>query len=363
MKTVSRYVIREFAEASVFGLVVFSVILLLDQVFQLIDLILSKHVPVLLVVKLFLLVLPNIFSLTIPMATLFGILLAYGRLSEDNEITALRSTGSDYRTFTVPVLACAAILSIALVYFNQVLSPQTHKYFRKMYTEIAATAPMVKFEEKTITSVGDYRLYVKRTDRKANVLHGINIYKFSDQEVGVPWRIAASSGTVSVAGRAVVLNLYNGYWQKTNPSHPGRLVHLTFSAYTFPIPFGDTTASASTSLREMTFSELRREIAVYTTRRMPTGFLENELWLRFVLALAPLMFAFIGIPLGVITEKGGKSIGFGMSLLILFGFYLLLVTAMNIGENGFIKPRFVLWLPHAVLLGTGTWLWRKMLRK
>jgi lipopolysaccharide export LptBFGC system permease protein LptF len=113
----------------------------------------------------------------------------------------------------------------------------------------------------------------------------------------------------------------------------------------------------------MNFNELRREIGVYSLRRMPTYFLENELWLRFVLALAPLMFAILAIPLGIITEKGAKSIGFGMSLLILFGFYILLVTSMNIGENGYVKPQYILWLPHVVMLASGIFLWKKMLRK
>ena len=363
MKIVHRYVIREFNEASFFGLVDFSTILLLDQVFQLINLILSKHVSVFLVAKLFLLVLPNIFSLTVPMATHLGILLAFGRLSEDNEITALRGTGSAYGSFTFPILICAAALSFSLIYFNQFLSPNTHKSFRKMYTEILTNTPLIRFEEKTITTIGEYHLYVKRSDTDAGVLRGINIYKFSNEEVGVPWRIAASSGTVAVTPQAVILTLHNGYWQKPNPARPGNLIHMTFRTYIFPIPINDKALPASQSLREMNFNELRQEIATYRTRKMPTNFLENEFWLRFVLALAPLMFAIIAIPLGIITEKGAKSIGFGMSLLILFGFYILLVTAMNIGENGYIRPGIILWLPHIVLLAAGSFLWKKMLRK
>ncbi|MGA2090261.1 MAG: LptF/LptG family permease [Endomicrobiales bacterium] len=363
MKIIHRYIIREFIEASLFGLIVFSTILLLDQVFQLIDLILSKHVSFFIVAKLFLLVLPNIFSLTIPMATLFGILLAFGRLSGDNEITALRATGSSYGAFTIPVLIAAAVLSLSLVYFNQVLSPQTHKNFRKMYTEILTTTPLIRFEEKTLTTIGDYHLYVKRTDPATSVLHGINIYKFSNEEVGVPWRIAASSGTVTVTPQAVILTLHNGYWQKPNPSRPGDLINMTFRTYLFPIAIGDKVMPTSQSLREMTFNELRQEIKKYQLNKMPTYFLENELWLRFVLAIAPLMFAIIAVPLGIITEKGAKSIGFGMSLLILFGFYILLVTSMNISENGYIKPQYILWMPHIIMGATGVYLWKKMLRK
>jgi lipopolysaccharide export system permease protein len=238
MKIIHRYVIREFVESFLFGLLVFSGILLLDQIFQLINLFLSKGISFWMVLKLFVLILPNIFSLTIPMAVLFGILLSYGRLSEDNEITALRCNGVSYRTVTGPVLSVVVILSLFLVYFNQELSPSTHKQFRQIYQEILTQRPLLKFEEKEITALGEYQIYVQNVDKKANVLNGVNIYRFSKDEVGVPWRISASSATLAVNPQAVIFYLYNGYWQKPNPSRPDTLVHLQFSTYQFSIPLG-----------------------------------------------------------------------------------------------------------------------------
>jgi LPS export ABC transporter permease LptF len=363
MKIIHRYVIREFLESFFFGLLVFSSILLLDQVFQLIDLVLSKGISLLIVIRLFLLILPNIFSLTVPMSALFGIILAYGRLSEDNEITAMRSNGLDYWNFTAPVLVVVLLMSVFLVYFNQYLSPTTHKHFRQIYQEVLTQRPLVKFEEKEITTLGDYRLYVQKVDRASNTLHGVNIYRFSKDEVGVPWRISASSATVAVTPQGVVFYLYNGYWQKSNPSRPDSLVHLTFSNYQFTISLEGNIMPTSQSLREMDINELRREIATYRSKKLPVNFLENELWLRFVLAVAPLAFALTAVPLGIITQRGGRSIGFGVSLLILFGYYTLLVTALNIGEKGFVSPRYILWLPDAATGITGFFLWRRMLKK
>ena len=62
-------------------------------------------------------------------------------------------------------------------------------------------------------------------------------------------------------------------------------------------------------------------------------------------------------------ERGGKSINFGMSLIVLFGYYLLLVSAINLGEKGIAQPRYILWMPDAVVCVLGAFLWRKMLKK
>jgi LPS export ABC transporter permease LptF len=363
MKIIYRYVVREFLESFLFGLAVFSSILLLDQIFQLINLFLSKGISLWVVVRLFVLILPNIFSLAVPMASLLGILLAYGRLSEDNEITALRSTGMSYFRFTMPTLALIALFSVSLVYFNMDLSPRTHRQFRKMYQEILIQRPLVKFEEKAITSVDEYRIYVEKVDRKTNTLYGINIYRFDPQDQGVPWRISASSAAVSVSPHGIVFHLSNGYWQKANPAKPSDLVHLNFTTYQFSIPFGGQAMPFSQSLREMSGAQLLAEIDDYKTRKLPTAFLENEYWLRWTISLAPLVLAIAGMPLGMIFERGGKSIGFGMSLLILFGFYTLLVTGLNIGEKGYIPARYILWLPDIVTLAVGVLLWRKLLKR
>ncbi|MBN1621349.1 MAG: LptF/LptG family permease [Endomicrobiales bacterium] len=366
MKIIQRYIIKEFIVSFIFGLVVFSGILLLDQIFQLVDLLLGKGVSFWIVLNLFLLALPNILTLTIPMATLFGILLAYGRLSEDNEITALRSAGTSYFNFTLPIVFIVIFFSLFLVYFNQNLAPKTHKGFRNIFKTILKTRPITKFEEKSIINLNEYRIYVEKIDKKTNLLKGVNIYKFSDKPddpSSTSWRISASSAVVYVNSDFIVFDLYRGYWQKPNPAMPENLIHLKFFQYKFNIPLGTNKIPMSQSLKEMNGDELRREILKYRQKKLPTNFLEVEYWIRWILATAPFFFALVGVPLGIVLEKGKKSISFGISLLILFTYYLLLVTGLNIGEKGYVSPRLILWMPNMITFILGIFLWRKMLKK
>jgi LPS export ABC transporter permease LptF len=363
MKIIHRYILREFAESFIFGLLVFSGILLLDQIFQLINLVLGKGVSIWIVFRLFMLILPNIFSVAIPMAVLFGILLSYGRLSEDNEIIVLRSTGLNYFTFTWPVIALVFLLSAGLVLFNQEISPLTHRQFRAIYQDILRQRPLIKFENKTITSLNEYRIFVTEVDKKTNTLYGVNIYKFDPKEAGIPWRISASSATVTLSSKSVVFHLFTGYWQKPTPKELRDLVHLNFLKYQFSIPINDSMMPQSQSLKEMSGRDISREIKKYRDKNMPTNFLENEYWLRWTLAFAPFALCMIGIPLGMIVERGAKSVGFGMSLLVLFGYYMLLVTGINMGEKGYMPAGVVMWLPNLITLLLGLLLWRKMLKK
>ncbi|MCL2335331.1 MAG: LptF/LptG family permease, partial [Endomicrobia bacterium] len=310
IKKLHIYIIKEFCGSFLFGLAVFSMLLILDQIFQLVNLFLSKGVAFFLVLKLFAFILPNIMSLAIPMSVLFGVLIAYGRLSEDNEITAMKANGMNYKTLAVPVIVFVCIISAFLLFFNHFWSPSMQKDFRNLYEEILLKRPLVTFSEKTITKLGDYQIYASEVNNRNNTLSGVNIYKFEKQKpkisvststaAGVQtqsqpqkqqpnissstiaaakpqpqkqqpddmslkqqkeqgsWRIAASSASVKVYSNGVRFTLYNGYWQRANPSDINNMIHMTFNSYNFFIDLGSAIKGNSSSMREMSSPEIRK---------------------------------------------------------------------------------------------------------
>ncbi len=369
VKILHKYLLKEFIASFGFGLIIFSAILLLDQIFQFVDLFLSKGVSFFLILQLFILIIPNILSLTIPMAILFGALLSCGRFAEDNEITVMKSTGISYKTMAMPLIVFVICISIGLVWFNHYLSPSTHQYFRTLYKKILTEAPLAKFSEKTITSIGDYKIYAHEVNSKNNTLTGINIYKFEKIENNtdrksdhIPWRIAASYGTIGVDKGTIILTLYDGYWQRTDPNEYGSMIHMNFGTYKFTIPISSQIDFSDVALRELDSKKLRKKIktAANDTER---NNLTNEYWLRWTVAVAPIIFVLIAIPVGIMAGKGGKAIGFGMSLGVIFIYYLLLVISLNVGEKGYAPSWCIMWLPDFVLLIVGILLFRKMLKK
>jgi len=88
---------------------VFTIILILNLIFDLINLFLSKGISFFIILKLFTFYIPNILTVSIPTAVLFATMLAYGRLSADNEITVMKSSGIDYKTLTMPIIILVCI--------------------------------------------------------------------------------------------------------------------------------------------------------------------------------------------------------------------------------------------------------------
>ena len=376
IKKLHLYIIKEFFGSFVFGLTVFSMILLLDQVFQLVDLFLSKGVALWIVIKLFIFILPNILSLAIPMAVLFGVLIAYGRLSEDNEITAMKATGADYRTLSVPVIIFVALISVFLVFFNHFWSPSMHGNFRNLFEEIIMKRPLVKFDEKSIVKLGEYQIYANKVNSLDNTMSGVNIYKFEQEKKSNrpqqkqdtmdqqgTWRIAASSASVKVFANGVQMQLYNGYWQRANPSDMENMIHMTFKTYTFFIPLEDARKANNTTMQQMSSSEILKTIKQYKGQNLPYAVYAIEFWMRWILALAPIAFVLVALPIGIMAGKGGKAIGFGMSLGVIFVYYMLLVIAMNVSEKGYVDPKFIMWLPNVVISCAGIFLFTKMVKK
>ena len=365
IKILHRYIVKEFLGSFAFGLIVFSAILLIDQIFQFVDLFLARGVAFWLVLQLFLLVIPTILSLTIPMAILFGVLISYGRFAEDNEITVMKATGVDYKTLAMPVIVFVAIISLGLVFFNHDLAPSTHKYFRTLYKNILTQTPLAKFNEKTITDIGDYKFYAHKVNSKNNTMEGINIYKFSDKnsDDNVPWRIASSSATIKVTGNKVMLKLYNGYWQRTEPNKPGSIIHTNFHSYQFEVPIDQNISFDDLSLKELSSKKLRAKIKKIPENDQQIYTYKNEYWLRWILSIAPIAFVIIAVPIGIMAGKGGKAISFGMSLGVILIYYMLLIVGINLGEKGIIPSAIILWLPNMVITLIGLMLFKKMSKK
>jgi lipopolysaccharide export system permease protein len=312
------------------------------------------------------------------MAVLFGVLISYGRLSEDNEITAMKANGLGYSTMSVPVIVFICLISVFMIFFNHFWSPKMHSDFRNLYEEILTKRPLVTFSEKTITKLGGYQLYANKVDSLNNSLSGVNIYKFEDkkkepqktyskqsglQEQSGSWRIAASSASVKVYYSGVRLTLYNGYWQLANPSNINSMIHMTFASYEFFIPLGNVVRGNSSSLKEMTSPHILKTIKDYKNQKLPYIAYESEFWLRWIFSLASIAFVIIALPIGIMSGKGGKAIGFGMSLGVILFYYSLLILSLNLSERGYAPAALIMWLPNAAVTACGLFLFSKMVKK
>lgn len=361
MKTLTRYILTEYFPPLLLGVIIFTFVLLLDNIFDFVDLFLNKGVRFVTILKLLSLILPSIFSLTIPMGFLLGSLLTFGRLSEDGEITALRASGQHMVRLFWPPLFVALIISTGLVYFNAEITPRAQNSFRQLYREVLKQNPLVQLEEKTFLKITNFRIYVHSINKKTGLLKGIHIYRL--EEKAPPTRIHAREGYAQTHENRIVFQLFDGTIQQIDQEEPARTTVSSFKKYDIQIPFKNSSQTTRKNIRSMKTSEIIREIASYRSQNLPTTYLETEYHLRNAISFAPFAFCLIGMMLGIKLERGGKSIGFGMSLFIIFIYYLLLVGGITISEKGYLASWFDLWLCNIVMLFIGGILLINILKK
>lgn len=146
MFILSRYILRQHVGPFVFGFSVITLIWILNLLFKELNRILSKGLPPLVVAEFFALNLAWIIALTVPMATLISSLMAFGRLSADNEITAIKANGVSLYKVLLPVLVAAAMLSGFLIWFNNNVLPEFNHRLATLIRDIAQKKPTLNIE-------------------------------------------------------------------------------------------------------------------------------------------------------------------------------------------------------------------------
>jgi LPS export ABC transporter permease LptF len=337
----------------------FSGVLLLDKVFDLVDLLVNKGVSLAISLKIFLLFLPTIFSLSIPMSLLLACLLTFGRLSEDHEITALRASGLSFHQILWPPAVVALIFSAALIPFNTTLAPMAMSQFRTLTHKIAATDPLLKIEPRRFTNVQNIRLYAGWVSPDRKVLQNVWIFQNFKQ---YGQRVFADRGTARVSDDRLTLRLENGQLERFSYDAPSDFMHTEFQRFDLTASFANSAGERNRSWREFRIEQLRAEKARRRSLGRSVREIDAELHLRFAIAFAPLAFALIGMPLGVALERGGRGVGFSASLGVIFLYYLLLMLGQNVAERGILPAPIGLWIGNATLALVGVFLYQQRLR-
>ncbi|HKQ57675.1 MAG TPA: LptF/LptG family permease [Candidatus Eisenbacteria bacterium] len=211
MRILHSYILRLHLVPFVLGFAVVTFVLVMDVLFDYLDLVLNRGVAVLVVLQLFLLSLGYIVALSAPCAVLVAVLMTFGRLSQDHEITALKASGINMASVLAVPLLAATLLAGFLTFFNDRILPETNHAFANLLIDIGRMRPTVKLQEGVfITDFPGYDMLVQSVNGRTNEMKGITIYQLNPG--GHPTTILAKSGFLSYTpdGRTAVLELRDG---------------------------------------------------------------------------------------------------------------------------------------------------------
>lgn len=336
-------------------------VLLLDKLFDIVDLIFNKGVDIFTVARLFSLFIPTIVPLTLPMAALLACLVTYGRLSEENEITAVRAAGvSLTHVFWLPI-AFALFLSFLLVPFNTTIAPMANRAFRGIYEKILQSEPLINVEPRRFFAIKNIKLLAENIHPGTNRMSNVFVYQMNPD--GRPAdRIFAKTGSLESNRDSLTLRLQSGQLQKYDLSDPSRLTHITFKSYEVNVPLKQDEKKDSLRFRNFSTKDLENLIKDAKMRGLPAGGLEAEYSLRYAIAFAPLALAMIGIPLATTLRRGGRTFGFGITIVVIFMYYLLLIFGLTMAEKSKLPAPLALWIGNATCFVASFILMRRLLK-
>ncbi|MGD0584507.1 MAG: LPS export ABC transporter permease LptF [Oryzomonas sp.] len=346
------YIIREIASLFLFGIVVFTLILLMGRLIKLTDLVISRGVPMADVSRMILYLMPSFLVFTIPMAFLLAVLLAFGRLSADNEITVMKSGGLSLVQIMPPVMLCAMVAVLLTLAASTIGVPWGNTGFKRISFEMLKQNVAATIREKVFwDEIPGIILYTDHYDEQNQTLKGVIIQDSRDQ--ARPMTIFAATGKVGCTpGQLdICLVLNNGSIHAAGRGEEYRLVN--FGEYDLTVAGPDKEGGIGRNELDMGINELRHQIDNPATPKATRLKMTAELQSRFAFPFASLVFAVVAVPLGIQNRRSGKSAGFSVSIGILLAYYVLLSLLRTLAERGTLPAGLALWLPNMIFLAAG----------
>ncbi|MBE9502613.1 MAG: LPS export ABC transporter permease LptF [Proteobacteria bacterium] len=358
-RIINRYIAKEITVPFFLGLSIFTFILLMDKMLKLIELVVSKGVKLSEMMSIIVFILPSFFAVTIPMAFLLALLLAFGRLSGDEELTAIKSSGLSLFQMMPPVIALSVVTFIITLLLMVYVLPWGNYSFRiMMYDIVKRKADTGIVPGRLVDSFEDMILYVKEKDQASGRYKGVLI---SEEKSGKKSRtITAREGEIfsKPDNLSVTLRLYDGAIHREGEKERQYKV-INFSTYDITLSMnfkGSEAGGISKGDRELSLSEIRDRIEVLKERGEAYNYLLVEFHKKFSIPFACIVFSFIGVPLGIQGKRSGKAYGFTISLLLITIYYIFLLTGEAIGDKGKIPPFLSMWAPNIFFLILGFYL-------
>ncbi len=352
---INRYLMREITGIFVLGLTIFTLVLLMGRMVKLMEMVVANGVPLAEVLRLIVLLLPSFLVLTIPMAFLLAVLLAFGRLSSDNEITVLKASGLSLGALLPPVLLTAGAAALLTLFISVEAVPWGNTGFKQMTMDVARKYAASAIRERIFRDdLPGIVLYVDQYDEARRTMQRVMIQDSRDQER--PLTIFAQSGLISSDDSTGVLRilLKNGTIH-TQRKDDYRLI--SFGEYLLTAESGRSTPLVRTEM-DLGIGELRNAIASSKLPPQTRLKMATELHSRFAFPFATFVFAILALPLGLSNRRSGKGSGFTISILILLVYYVLLSFLRTLAEKGGISPVLAVWLPNLIFLSIGLLLLR-----
>lgn len=355
-KVLDKFILGELRAPFLFGMMAFSIILVAGGLlFQLADLIIERGVSLGVVARLFLYYMPRLVAFTVPMSCLLAALLGFSKLSTNSELVALKSAGLSFQRIMRPVVVAAFFVSIGSFLVNETVVPLSEKAAANvMVYEVLKQTPPI-FKEKIFLreeSAGKLKrvIYIDKMNNRTNVMQNIIVQEFEDgRMIRV---ISAKTGEW----------INSGWWMDDGKvfeiKEDGSVsLMFKFDRQALMLLFNPEEVKKKVEdPDQMTISALYQTIKLNEATGMDSSKLWMILHLRISIPWACLILAIVGAALGSRPQRSGSSVGLGLSVIIVFVYYVIMSFTRSLGESAYLPPFIAAWTANAIFLIVGSYL-------
>jgi lipopolysaccharide export system permease protein len=303
------------------------------------------------VIEYYIVFIPEIIRLMLPVSVLLGGLFTVGKLSTQNELTAIKSSGVSFYRFTIPFMATAFVISLFAVYFGGYVVPEANKqriYIEQTYLKkgLVSSGSNIYFQDSysRIVTIAYYNVKIEKANR-------VSIQEFDPNNITeMVARIDAQSMVYDSSTTNWILKdgarrYFYGNKDSVINFSSLEIDYLSFS----PTEIIEKQKKPD----EMNLDELQ----AYAQSQLNSGNdptrVRIEYHSRFAFAFASFVVILFGLTISANKRKGGTAIQFGINVLLTFIYLVFMKVSQAFGKNGVLNPFFTAWLANFVFLTAG----------
>lgn len=465
MRILSGYILRQLVAPFAFALTSLTALMLLDQVAKMFRDLVGKGLGWRIITEVFMLSIPFMLAVVVPMAVLVTVLYTFTRMASDNEVTAMKASGISLFRIGLPVMGAAVVVALGLFWFSDNVLPEANHQLQTLRRSISRKSPTFALSARSVNEIVTRELFLEaqKVDPQTSHLRDVTIWDATRPEL--MRTIIADSGTMALNEQQtdLYLTLYDGEIRETDADKPGEFQRIWFETELLRIAdIGNELDRSATSMRgdrELPIDSMRSKVAENYSRaaeaartsaalalsytdqllgglsgdvgpidaeeaageataaadstgteerhavvgeavdnaRTPAGAvdaeepafttgwragqrismpaaaqnsfrsyaaqedryiksarqLEVEIWKKYSLPAACVIFVLIGIPIAVRYHRGGISMVVGVSFLVFTAYYVALIGGESVADQELLSPFWAMWAPNVLFLVVG----------
>ncbi len=420
LKVLPKYLLREHIGPFILALSIINSLFVLNLLVRDLGKFLSKGIAFPIILEFLFLNLAWMIALSVPMAVLCATIMAFGRLSAENEMTAVKAGGVSLLQILPSILAVSACITAGLIWFNNQVLPDFNHKARLLATDIARKKPTLNLDSGVLyTEIPNYGIMVQNIEDKDSVSYLQDVIIDDQTESMVIKTISANRGELRMNEQSGLLQitLYDGELHEIDLNKPESFKKLVFPKHVLRISINETLLNRSQSGyrgdREKSAEQLMETVKVNRKRiaerqrnlakLMRTQFskykdsaksgewtlkaliqdnkqlkrrLQSEINMidsykksgskylvevhkKYSIPAACIVFILVGAPLGIFIQRGGWAVTAALSFAFFIIYWACLIDGEILADRGIVSPFMAMWLPNFVLGAAGlVLLWR-----